>query len=133
MAIFKRKGDEEVLDLTDMQRRGLLQKAAEIEKQFAMQKKDSSGYFDFTGASSSSGTIAEASPTSYSSGGTGSQFDFLDALASTSGGSSGASVNSSSSGAGGVNSLEIQGLKNKIDDLEYKLRVLEDKVAGLGS
>ncbi|MFH1802735.1 MAG: hypothetical protein ABH864_04805 [archaeon] len=126
MSIFKKRGSEDVLDLTDMQRRGLLQKSAEIERQF-VQRKDSAGYFDFTGVTSGAGTGVTACSNNPSSG-TGSQFDFLDALASTSGASSSGSA---SSGSSGVDSLEIQGLKNKIDDLEYKLQILEDKTAKL--
>lgn len=124
MSIFKKRGSGDVLDLTDMQRRGILKKSAEVEKSFAG-NADSSGYFDFTGSSRSAGASGSTASGS-SSGSSGNQFDFLDALASTSGASAG-------SGGSGADSLEIQGLKNKIDDLGYKLQVLEDKIAKLGS
>lgn len=109
MSFFKKELD--VLDLTDLQKRGLLKKAEEIKKQ----EDNSGGYVDFT----KSGTSASESPSGAN------PFDFLGSLSGV-GASTPSSQSSSAEG-----SLEIQSLKNKIEDLEYKLRVLEDTIAKL--
>jgi len=132
MSIFKKKGEVDVLDLTDLQRRGLF-KVPE-NKQEQPIEVNSSGYVEFsqnTGSSSgwpSQGKINQTiqsseSPADGSEGGAGA-LGFLDSLA--------LSGPSESPVGSGVDSLEIQSLKNKINDLEYKLRVLEDKIARLG-
>ncbi|MBU0466810.1 MAG: hypothetical protein KJ718_02050 [Nanoarchaeota archaeon] len=113
MPIFKK--EEEVLDLTDLEKRGLLKKAQEIEQQQVSQTSDD-GYMDL-------GTTESGSAASSVSSDTGAgALGFLDSLAGV-GASSNAGATSS-----GVDTTELQGLKSKIDDLEYKLQVLEDKI-----
>jgi len=131
MGIFKK--EEEVLDLTDLQRRGLLRKAQAIEQRLNSPQRNES-YFDMSNAGVSSAGAQPGPPSPPSPPSGGGQFDFLDALAgvgasSSSGGSAGSSVTSDVSS--GPDSLEIQGLKNKIDDLEYKLDRLMEKIAKL--
>jgi hypothetical protein len=109
MSIFKKGID--VLDFTELQKRGLLkvpEKKAEDNVTV-----NSEGYAVLGSPSASaSGSSAES--------GAGA-LGFLDALAGV-GTSSG---NTSSS----VDATELQGLKNKIDDLEYKLDRLMEKIA----
>ena len=114
MPIFKKKDD--VLDLTDLQRRGLLKKAAEIEKQ--QSEASSDGYVD----------LDDSGGTSSSSDSGASALGFLDSLAGV-----GASSSGTSSMSSGSDSLEIQGLKNKLEDLEYKLERFTEKLAMIES
>ena len=101
MGLFKKKGID-VLDLTLLQKRGILkvpeEKDLDLTRPFAQ----------------SSSSLAQNSTES-------SAFGFLDNLASNSSASNSApSFNNSDS------NLEVQGLKNKLEDFEYKLeRLLE--------
>jgi hypothetical protein len=108
------RGD--VLDLTDLQRRGILKK--EQETQQSSVKVDRGGYFDMSSPEKSENPVQSDLP---------NPMGFLDSLASTN--PSTDAVSSSS----GVDSLELQGLKSKIDDLEYKLDRLMEKIAKMES
>ena len=111
------RGD--VLDLTDLQRRGLLKKAEEIQKQNSgAGKVDSGGYVDMS-------TFQKTEP-AVSGESAANPLGFLDSLAST----NSSSISNYSSGSNG-DSLELQGLKSKIEDLEYKLDRLMEKIAKL--
>ncbi|MBU0760750.1 MAG: hypothetical protein KJ600_06935 [Nanoarchaeota archaeon] len=111
MVLFRNK--DEILDLTDLQRRGILKKSAEV----ADEEQGSNGYVELHGSTggSSSESVSGCAP---------NPFGFLDSLA----GAAGSGVEKTTIGSGG-DSLELQGLKNKIDDLEYKLDRLMEKVA----
>ena len=125
MVTFK-KSSVDVLDFTKLQKKGLLKVPERKAEQRV--RVNSQGYIDL-GISNLSNTTSpvQENTQSYSGseGGSGaSALGFLDSLASASSPSD-SSVYSGS----GDSSLDIQGLKNKIEDLEYKLRVLEDKIA----
>lgn len=149
MPIFKKKSDD-VLDLTDLKRRGLFKFDEDKEK--VGREADSSGYFDFSQSSSAASSepsqdeinklIEQSSQQAQQEDSGASALGFLDTFASSASpsseqssyfSSSSSSESSLSSGgsSSGSDSLEIQGLKNKIEDLEYKLRVLEDKISRL--
>lgn len=138
------RGD--VLDLPDMQRRGLLKKNTE-KKEENVGKVNSQGYVDFSSFrqqtqtpgvttepvpsySSDRPTYSSDTPAPSFSDGAGA-LGFLDALASSAPASSVSLAESSygSSSNGGADNVEIQGLKNKIEDLEYKLDRLMEKIA----
>ncbi len=106
------KGD--VLDLTDLQKRGLLKKLP--EKVEEAPKVNSQGYVELAGAQGSS-----------------SNSECSSSLAGAGTGNSEKSYFDSSANSSNVDSVEFQGLKNKIDDLEYKLDRLMEKIAILES
>ena len=121
MPIFKKEKGVDVLDFTTLQKKGILNIP---EKNVEMPVKvNSQGYVDL-GVSAAPSVASEGIP-GCSSGGGVSALGFLDSLASSAA-ASGEPVSVS------VDTLEIQGLKNKIEDLEYKIRVLEDKISRLG-
>ncbi|MBS3076705.1 hypothetical protein J4233_00365 [Candidatus Pacearchaeota archaeon] len=125
MVTFK-KSSVDVLDFTKLQKKGLLKVPERKAEQNV--RVNSQGYIDL-GISNLSNTTSpvQENTQSYSGseGGSGaSALGFLDSLASSAS-SSGSSVYSSQTS----DSVELQGLKNKIEDLEYKMRVLEDKIA----
>ncbi len=91
---------EETVDLTELQKRGILKKA--LEKENVNEGKD----IDFTSASSVSNSS--------------NPFDLLSSLASSSGNTTRTLANNE------VSNDDIQHLKVKLEDLEYKLdRFLE--------
>lgn len=107
----------EYLDLTDLQKRGLLKIPKEKEEEIST-KTDQEGYVDLGGFGSNSGASSSSygspeSDTSVSNA-MDSPFGMLDSLAS----SAEPSPNVSSSN---LDNKEVQHLKVKIEDLEYKL------------
>lgn len=133
MGIFKRSDSVDVLDLTKLQKKGLLKiPEKEVEPDV---KVNSQGYVDLgisvMPSSVDSSPATESSPATSSDSG-GGMFGFLDSVASSSSASSSEQQSYFGSSSSGNSDLEISGLKNKIEDLEYKLRVLEDKIAKLG-
>jgi hypothetical protein len=123
MPIFKKDKGVDVLDYTRLQKKGLLKVP---EKKDGMPLKvNSQGYVDLGVSSLPSTDSSNASNSSNISDV--SALGFLDSLASSTSSSNESYFGSSS----GENSVEIAGLKNKIEDLEYKIRVLEDKIAKL--
>jgi len=119
MGLFSKRRSE-VVDLSDMQRRGLLPTSPPPEA-------DERGIVDF---SKSSQTIPQSSSTPTIN------MDFLSSLA-------GAGVNSSSANSGSVTdslrdarkrnheSAEINELRLKLEDNEYKMRNMSDKIREL--
>tara|TARA_Y100000034_G_C6892991_1_gene411221 strand:- start:251 stop:703 length:453 start_codon:yes stop_codon:yes gene_type:complete len=138
MGIFKKKGVD-VVDLTDMQRRGLLEKSAEIENTY---QKDNAGVIDFgsrevgttdVGASPAGDKTASKSQSIFASGCEAS--DFLSSLAGvsgvgTAGGESPGPITSSLRNArqrSNTNS-EINELRLKLDDSDFQIRSLNEKL-----
>jgi hypothetical protein len=135
MSIFKKSEGVDVLDFTRLQKKGLL-KVPE-QKAESNIKVNSQGYVDLglsnlsNSNSASESAPSYPSPSSESNGA--SALGFLDSLASSSPSSSGSSEQQSYFGSSPENnSLDLQGLKNKIEDLEYKMRMLEDKISKMG-
>lgn len=111
---FMRKSGIETIDYTLLQKKGFIKKPEENKSGL---KVDSQGMLDLTSnANSQSGTPAQMNNESIN------PFGFLDSLAQS----------SSSSGLGNISSndnAEISTLKIKIDDLEFKLAQLIDKLS----
>lgn len=127
--IFKKSGGVDVLDFTRLQKKGILKVPEKSEQSV---KVNAQGYVDLgVSVLPKSEPMQEPVP-SYSSANPNesvSALGFLDSLASSNGTSSSEQPNYF--GSSGSSELELQGLKNKIEDLEYKIRVLEDKIAKL--
>lgn len=121
MSIFKKSDSVDVLDLTKLQKKGLLKLP---EQKTEPIKVNSQGYVDLgISVLPVSESVKEAPSYNPVNDGAGA-LGFLDSLANVS--ASPEPIVSAGS------DIEIQGLKNKIEDLEYKLRVLEDKISKLG-
>jgi hypothetical protein len=110
MGLFK---EEEVLDLTKLEKRGILKEARKMKESDA----NTEDYVDFSSKQESSNVS--------------NPLGFLDSLAST--GASNASTSTN------VASEDLQHLKVKFEDLEYKLdrfverlAALEEKIKGEG-
>jgi hypothetical protein len=126
MVVFGKRGAD--IDFTLMHRKGLI-KVPE-RKTNAGVKVNSQGMIDFSGigvseGSSSSGISSPSPFSSEQSTGAVSPFGFLDSMAS---------ANSSSSPSGLENSmrssdLEVNALKLKVDDLDFKIGQLMEKLA----
>src|SRR3989339_1520059 len=126
MVMFGKRGAD--IDFTLMHRKGLIKVPA--RKTNAGVKVNSQGMIDFSGAgiseSSSSSSVSSPSPFSSEQGsGAVSPFGFLDSMASAS---------SSSSPSGLENSmrspdLEVNALKLKVEDLDFKIGQLMEKLA----
>jgi len=104
MSFFKEDAPD-VIDLVDMQRRGILKKSAE-------QNEDE--FVDFSKQSSSQ-TTQSSQPSS---------FDFLNSLASVS--SPAVSEQTTK-----LDDAQITNLKIKLEDLEYKLERFTERIAAL--
>ena len=104
MSVFK-KGPE-VIDLTILQKRGLLKKV----KQEPNLNHDAEGYADLTKQSS-----LPTQPTN--------QFDFLDSLANAS--------SSTPTHSSEFSNTDIRHLNVKLDDLEYKLERMLERITEL--
>lgn len=105
MSIFKKKEGIDVLDLTLLQKRGIL-KVPEIKEDF----------IDLTKSQNTSNETASSSAAS--------PFSFLDSLAQSNSTSSTSNITSN-------NSAEVSNLRVQIDNLEFKIeRLLErlDKI-----
>lgn len=120
MSFFNR-GD--VLDLPDLQRRGILKKQKELE---SAQTETTNGYVDF---SNTPNEVKAEPPNSVEPAP--SPFSFLDSLSNPSTASPPSYFAPPSSPTPTMDSSELQGLKNKLEDLEYKLDRLMEKIAKL--
>jgi len=125
MAWFRKKRDGSdvgIVDLSELQRRGIFKPRAIPKKAATM--TDSQGYADLTGATSSSA----------SSSGSGGVLDFLSGLASA---ASASDSSSSSSGSNEAGAAELIGetnatwLKNKVEDVEFKIESIYRKLNNL--
>jgi len=106
------KEGDEILDLTELKRRGILGDEDSEPKP----PRETAGYFDFTSKNTES---SSPSPNPLS---------FLDDIAKANTPSTASTIASASDQ---TDSVELQGLRNKIDDLEYKIDRLMEKVAKL--
>jgi hypothetical protein len=147
MSLFKK--EEEVLDLTLMQRKGLLKKAEELSKldrgpnsyvnlstssppttsPYTESSNDSPNPLSFldTFAASASSTASQLDSSSSSSSQSESSYFGTSSDNSSSTSAQGEWVGTNQSIA--QNSQDNTGLQNKLDDLEYKLDRLMDKIA----
>lgn len=114
--MFGKRGAD--IDFTLMHKKGLI-KVPE-RKTNAGVKVNSQGMIDFSGAgiSESSGSVTSVSPEIG-----GSPFGFLDSMASASSSSSGLENSMMSS------DTEVSALKIKVDDLDFKIGQLMEKLA----
>ncbi len=150
MGIFKKSGSVDVLDIPSLQKKGILKRAGFEKYEAEMNKSDmpsgikvTSGFVDLTSFSDpsvpSSGFATENnSPlSSLSTPGMDSPFGMLDSLAQSASSNNGSYFNNdsnplsslSTSSSSESSSSEVNALKLKIDDLEYKLGTLLEKLA----
>ena len=153
MGIFKKSGSVDVLDIPSLQKKGILKRAGFEKYEAEMNKSDmpsgikvTSGFVDLTSFSDpsvpSSGFATENnSPlSSLSTPGMDSPFGMLDSLAQSASSNNGSYFNNDSNplsslstsspfSSSSSSSSEVNALKLKIDDLEYKLGTLLEKLA----
>ena len=117
MTLFKKKGVE-IVDLTELQKKGILERSLARQRRDEMRgANENEGFVDL----SKFGTGAKSFD---NSGGVASPLGFLDSLASANNSSGGVAENPHELGS--FKDAEVNQLKIKIEDLEYKLeRVLE--------
>lgn len=117
--LFKRKKSPDVVDLTDMRKRGLLKEhVPETNKEGVIDFSDSAG------SSAPSHSAESSSP----------NMDFLGSLAGASASESmGGSIteNLREARQRNLGNSEIHEVKIKAEDNEYKIRALEDKIREL--
>ncbi len=124
MGMFKNKGTD--IDYTLLQKKGIIKKTKRTKMPFKITKE---GNIDLT-----SSELSSATPDSTASSGSGmaaNPFGFLDNLASasTSTTSSYYKNDSSSSLSSSDSTADISTIRIKIDDFEYKLERLMEKLA----
>jgi hypothetical protein len=122
MGLFGRKKSSEVVDLSDMQKRGLLKREARIPE------SNTSGVVDFSSSSGSSSTGKDVSR----------DVDFLSGLAGA-----GVDLRGSNESYGNVTdslraarrrniaSADLNEMKLKVDDNEFKIEQLNEKIKEL--
>lgn len=110
MSLFKKRSST-VVDLTALQKSGTLQRARAIAKKDNAQTNTSQEFIDLTNSSSESSTTS-ASP----------NLDFLSSIASAS------ATESQKENVEISASNDVNHLKNKIEDLEYKLQRLIERL-----
>jgi len=115
-------------DYTLLQKKGLLKIEEEPKEENV--KIDNQGFVDFT-QSANSVSSSTASVSSASSAPVGDMFGFLDSPTSSSANSSSSAVygNSSISSSSGDTNSDINALRLKLDDTEYKLERLIERLA----
>jgi len=116
--MFGKEGD--YIDYTLLKKRGLLRAGSD-------RSVGNDAVVDMTSLSSSPSMSSSSSSSSFNSS-SGSPFDMLNSLASTSSGSESSSSFSSSS-----ENSDLGALKLKIEDIEYKLERLIDRISVLDS
>ncbi len=128
---FKKKGDVGVVDLADFQRRGLFRPKSVPKK--TITPTDSQGYADLSATTPlTSSTNTNSSNTQQSSSGSG-MFDWFSNMGKSNSQTenNNSSPTASSSEYGSTTSIS-QGsdsnLKNKIDDLEFKMENMSRKI-----
>jgi len=108
------------IDYTYLQKRGLIKRKEVKNQEGVSLTKD--GFVQLSEAEKASVSDNQASSSTFN------PFGFLDNASSGNGSSESYYGNSGSGGVSEENKdLEIQGLKNKIEDLEYKLEKLIEK------
>lgn len=126
MALFKKKG--EVIDLVKLGEKGVLQRSREIAKRRGEGSVSEDGVVDLT---SSSGSVGGSG--SSDAGGSVGGFDFLNSLAGVSSESNSESGddngNSYYGNQSNTNAGEVNVLKNKLEDIEYKFERLVERLA----
>ncbi len=105
MGLFKKRG--EFIDYTLLQKRGLL-KVSEMKQSESV--KSSNGFLDFTQTANSSANTSSAPADS--------PFSFLDNAAQASAGN-------------GTSHPDLNALKLKIEDIEYKIERLLERLSGI--
>src|SRR3989344_5442398 len=120
MGILRKRDKIDVIDFTDLQKRGILKQ--DFSNNFdSSDYSDGDGTLDFTKQGNFLSRKSDSSNGSSGSSAVSSgSFDFLGNLA----GASTSSVSNVSENSG----LEFQGLKNKFEDLEYKFERLMEKL-----
>jgi hypothetical protein len=111
MGILRKRG--ETIDFTLWQKRGLIKVP---EQKSSGLRGTIDGFIDLRGT-------AEQAPATETAN-TGSQFDFLSSLASSS-----SSTLTPTSSFGQADGAEVNALKIKIEDLEYKIARLMERIA----
>ena len=118
MSLFKKKNSTvDTIDLPDLQRKGLLKRAQKIDKE----ESTSSDYIDLSNLAST-----QSNAQSISSQPQIPDLSFLSNLAGA-----GQSENQLSENQDQESSKELQHLKIKIEDIEYKMDALMDRLAKL--
>lgn len=111
MSLFKERGPD-VIDLVELQKRGILKKSSQ------QPERQEDDFVDFSKQSSSSQSSHSSPPSS---------FDFLNSLASAS------SPSPSSQPPMQLDDAQLASLKVKLEDLEYKLDRFIDRIVALES
>lgn len=120
MSVF---GNEDYVDYTLLKKRGLLKESENTVKS----ESPGSGFIDFTSSSNTNNSSNSSSQASV-----GNPFDLLSSLTSSTNNSS--SVNESSNSMAGIypnnssSNEDFNALKLKIEDLEYKLQRLIERI-----
>lgn len=131
MGFFKKKGVE-VIDFTDMQRRGLLKK----EKSFNS-NEDGGDFIDFSVSSSKShGSLTENHDSNSSSNSNSISSDlssdgFVDFFGNSTPTKSSSVADSLREARRNLGSSEVNELRLKLDDAEFKIGMLSDKILEL--
>lgn len=115
MKLFKKKGPE-IIDLTELSKKGILQRSRAIANQESTFSTNEDKVLDLTSRPSSS-----PSP-SVSQSASDSPFSLLSSLASA------ATTESSAPVISSLQSSDFQSLKIKVEDLEYKLDRFMEKI-----
>ena len=125
MRLFK-KGGPEVIDLTELKEKGILQRSRAIALDDEKMSANENNIVDLTVSNSISGSSNSSES---------SAFGFLDSLAGAAGGSG----NNAGVGSFNNDNTNMSSLKIKIEDIEYKLdrfiermEKIELKLEGLG-
>lgn len=109
MGMFKKRG--QIIDLTKLQEKGILQRSKAIAKENSLEAKN-----DVVDLSSMISKNQSETSNSNSSG-----FDFLSLANAGSG--------SNSTGNIADSNLDMQGLRNKIEDIEYKMEKFIERIS----
>jgi|SRR3989344_2354108 len=133
MGLFGKR--REVLDLTKLQKRGILPKQ--------LPETDNEGIVDFTSSSSASSSVPSSSSSSTSSSSAANSFNFLNSLAGASSPSLNSNNNSSSVEASDsdlsgrlraarrAKLAEFNEMKSRLENVEYKLERLLERLSGI--
>lgn len=130
MKLWKKRGSNEIIDLTLLQKRGILEKSRNIQSQNTSQNQQTNNFILYPPAQES---LPSSSPSSSS------PFDLLDSLSQNSQQESffasstqnplSSQNNQTYSSANQDISKEIAHLKTKLDDLEYKFERLIERLS----
>ncbi len=121
---FKKKGDVGVVDLSDLQRRGIFKPRTIPRK--TITPTDSQGYADLS--TTPQNTTSSTSSNSNQSSSGGGMFDWFSGLAKSNNQTETNNTSASSSEYGSMSQGSDSNLKNKIDDLEFKMENMSRKL-----